>query len=49
LVAGLSADEYPHLAAVAGELLRAGFDHGAEFEIGLDLVLDGLSSLETRA
>jgi AcrR family transcriptional regulator len=36
-------DEYPHLARVAGELLAAGFDYAAEFEHGLDLILDGIA------
>lgn len=39
-------DEYPHLAEMAVEhVLQPGYDYGAEFEIGLDLILDGLESL----
>jgi AcrR family transcriptional regulator len=39
----LSADAYPHLAELAVEhALQPGYDHGNEFEIGLDLILDGL-------
>ena len=37
------ADEYPHLAEIATEhVLQPGYDYGAEFEFGLDLILDGL-------
>ena len=36
-------DEYPHLTELAVEhVLRPGYDFGDEFEIGLDLILDGL-------
>ncbi len=36
-------DEYPHLAELAAEhVLRPGYDYGDEFEVGLDLILDGL-------
>lgn len=38
-----SADEYPYLTELAREhVLQPGYDFGAEFEIGLDLILDGL-------
>lgn len=40
----LPADEYPHLARVSRELIEDGFDYGAEFEAGLDLVLDSLTA-----
>ena len=39
----LPGDEYPHLREVGTDLILVqGFDHGAEFEFGLDLILDGL-------
>ncbi len=36
------ADEFPHLAAAAAELVAAGFVYADEFAFGLDLILDGL-------
>jgi len=33
---------YPHLEAVAAELIASGFEYGDEFEPGLDLILDAL-------
>jgi AcrR family transcriptional regulator len=37
------ADEYPHLAEFTVEhVMKPGYDYGAEFEFGLDLILDGL-------
>jgi len=39
------ADEYPHLTELTVEhLLQPGYDHGDEYEYGLDLILDGLDS-----
>ena len=39
----LPVDEYPHLAELAAEhVLKPDYDYGNEFEIGLDLILDGL-------
>lgn len=36
-------DEYPHLTELTLEhVLQPGYDHGNEFEFGLDLILDGL-------
>ena len=35
-------DRYPNLGRVASELIAAGFDYAAEFEVGLDLILDTL-------
>lgn len=35
-------DEYPHLTAVAAELMASGFVYAVEFEFGLGLVVDGL-------
>jgi AcrR family transcriptional regulator len=38
-----SAEEYPHLAELAVEhVFQPGYEHGDEFEIGLDLILHGL-------
>jgi AcrR family transcriptional regulator len=38
------AGEYPHLAEMATEhILRPGYDFGAEFEIGLTVILDALT------
>ena len=35
--------EYPHLSELTIEhVLRPGYDHGDEFEFGLDLILDSL-------
>jgi AcrR family transcriptional regulator len=37
------ADAYPHLAELTtGHVLQPGYDHGDEFEFGLELILDGL-------
>ena len=39
----LPAGEYPHLTELAmGHVLQPGYRYGDEFEIGLDLILDGL-------
>jgi AcrR family transcriptional regulator len=40
-----AADEYPYLVEVVVELGKAGYDAAAEFEIGLDLLLDGIEKL----
>lgn len=46
----LSADEYPHLAAMINEhAMKPGYDYGEEFEFGLDLILDGLERLRDAA
>ncbi|MGH3459302.1 TetR/AcrR family transcriptional regulator [Aeromicrobium sp.] len=43
MVQQFPADDYPHLVEFAVEhVLQPGYDFGAEFEFGLDLVLDGL-------
>jgi hypothetical protein len=37
---------YPHLVEfTVGHILTPGYDFGAEFEFGLDLVLDGLGAV----
>ena len=39
----MTAERYPHLTELATRhVLRRGYDYGAEFEYGLDLLLDGL-------
>jgi hypothetical protein len=39
-------EEYPHLAEMITEhAMKPGYDQAAEFEFGLDLVLDGLERL----
>lgn len=39
----MTAELYPHLTEfAAGHVLQPGYDYGAEFEYGLDLILDGL-------
>jgi AcrR family transcriptional regulator len=41
--AQFAAGDYPHLVELMTEhALQPGYDYGAEFEFGLDLVLDGL-------
>ncbi len=46
ILAQFPAGEYPHLAELtADHVLQPGYDYGAEFEFGLDLILDGLARL----
>ncbi|MCU1485826.1 MAG: putative TetR family transcriptional regulator [Actinomycetia bacterium] len=43
ILAQHAADEYPHLTELTLEhVLQPGYDYGDEFELGLDLILDGL-------
>jgi hypothetical protein len=43
MLAGFTADNYPHLAELATRhVLRPGYDYGDEYLFGLDLILDGL-------
>jgi AcrR family transcriptional regulator len=43
MIAQVSAEQYPHLTAMAAEhALKPGYDYGDEFAIGLDLIIDGL-------
>jgi AcrR family transcriptional regulator len=43
ILAAMPAERWPHLVEFSREhVLRPGYDYGAEFEWGLDLVLDGL-------
>jgi AcrR family transcriptional regulator len=42
----LPSEKYPHLAELATEhVLQPGYDHGDEFEPGLDFILDGFDRL----
>ena len=42
-LAHFPADDYPHLAELTLEhVLQAGYDYGDEYQVGLDLILDGL-------
>jgi AcrR family transcriptional regulator len=46
IAAQLPVDEFPHLAAFTVEhVMRPGYDFGDSFEVGLDLVLDGIERL----
>lgn len=43
MFARMAAERYPYLTELTVEhVLRPGYDYGAEFEYGLDLILDGL-------
>jgi AcrR family transcriptional regulator len=43
IMSRFAAGEYPHLAEMAsGYIMKPGYDHGDEFEYGLNLILDGL-------
>jgi len=45
IIEPLPEGEYPHLTELTVEhVLRPGYDFGAEFEFGLDLILDGLEA-----
>jgi AcrR family transcriptional regulator len=45
MLAQFPADLFPHLAAfTVGHVLKPGYDFAAEFEFGLDLILDGLET-----
>jgi hypothetical protein len=39
------AEEYPYLVEVLVELGKWGYEYAAEFEVGLDLLLDGTEQL----
>jgi hypothetical protein len=42
------ADDYPSLfKMITDHVLQPGYDYAAEFEIGLDLILDGFARLRT--
>jgi AcrR family transcriptional regulator len=43
---GFDSGAYPHLTAFAVDhVFQPGYDYGAEFEVGLDLVLDAIATL----
>ena len=43
-----SPEEYPNLTELTVEhVLRPGYDYGAEYEFGLDLILDGLERMRS--
>jgi len=49
IMASFPVDAYPHLAELMVEhALQPGYDYGAEYEFGLDLILDGLEQALTR-
>ena len=48
MIERMPVDEYPHLVQVATELLSSGFDYAAEFDYGLDLLLDAIERAHTR-
>ncbi len=43
----IPADRFPYLHEAAAELVAAGYDPAAEFEAGLDLILDALEGLRS--
>jgi AcrR family transcriptional regulator len=50
ILAQFPADEYPHLAETISEhVTKPGYDYADEFEVGLDLVLDGIERLRDSA
>jgi hypothetical protein len=42
LLGQISPDAYPNMTAVSEQLLSAGFDYAAEFDFGLELILDAI-------
>jgi AcrR family transcriptional regulator len=42
-------ENYPYLVEIATKLRRSGYDNAAEFEWGLDLILDGLDQIRRGA
>jgi hypothetical protein len=40
-----AAEEYPYLVEVVAELRKSGYDYAVEFEIGLELLLEGIEKL----
>lgn len=41
-------DDYPYLVEAAAELAKAGYDYDTEFELGLDIILDGIERLRAE-
>jgi AcrR family transcriptional regulator len=49
-LAGFPSQDYPYLAELTTQhVLKAGYDYGNEFEVGLDLILEGLERLLTAS
>lgn len=49
IAAQLPADQFPHLAAFTAEhVMQPGYDFGDSFDVGLDLVLDGIERLTAQ-
>ncbi|MGH2462954.1 MAG: TetR/AcrR family transcriptional regulator [Candidatus Limnocylindria bacterium] len=48
LLEQIPAGEYPNLTAASSELLASGFNYADEFEVGLDLILDGIEKTWAR-
>ncbi len=49
IIEPLPVDEFPHLMELTTEhILQPGYDFGAEFEFGLDLILDGIEALASH-
>ena len=50
ILEGFRPDEYPHLAEMAVDRARKpGYNYGDEFEFGLDLILDGITRVNSEA
>ncbi|HLN70095.1 MAG TPA: TetR/AcrR family transcriptional regulator C-terminal domain-containing protein, partial [Streptosporangiaceae bacterium] len=50
IMARFTPGQYPHLTELTVEhVLQPGYDHGNEFEFGLDLILDGLERARDTA
>ena len=49
IIRALPVDEYPHLVELTREhVLQPGYDFGDSFDLGLDLLLDGLETVAGR-
>ena len=49
MLAPFPAGEYPHLLEILTDhVMRPGYDYGDEFELGLDLILDGLERMRNE-
>jgi AcrR family transcriptional regulator len=50
VMAGFASGEYPHLQEFATQhVLQPGYSFAASFDVGLDLVLDGIAALRDRS
>ena len=50
MLAPFPAGEYPHLLEILTDhVMQPGYDYGDEFELGLDLILDGLERMRNEA